>query len=224
MVRKMVVVCLLASLSCFVIAQSTTQPAASAPATSSAPGGWVVAYSNDFSTDKLGSEWLVMEGATTQMADGKLVIKGADADAEVMLKEPKFPASVKMEFDASLSGETLSDISVVLGGDDNGFVNGYLLQFGGKANTKTQLTKESEAVESTIMDKPLVKADQKYHVVAANDGGKISLNIDGKDAFAYTDATPPKGNDHAMVGFYTYGDTLKIDNLKIYRKAGEAAK
>jgi hypothetical protein len=27
-----------------------------------------------------------------------------------------------------------------------------------------------------------------------------------------------------MVGFYTYGDTLKIDNLKIYRKAAEAAK
>jgi hypothetical protein len=224
MVRKTVVVCLLASLACLVVAQSTTQPASSAPATSTAPAGWAPAYSNDFSKDKLGSEWTVLEGATTQIAEGMLVIKGADADAEVMLKEPKFPLSVKMEFDASLSGETLSDISVILNGDPNGYANAYLLQFGGKANTKTQLIRDGEAVESTIKEKPLVKADQKYHVVAINDGGKISLNIDGKDAFTYIDASPLKGDDHAMIGFYTYGDTLKIDNLKIYRKAGEAAK
>lgn len=226
MTRNIAVVCLLAlSVSCFLAAQTTKETAAPATtATASAPGGWVVAYTNDFSKGKLGDEWLKNEGTTAEIADGMMVIKGGEAEGQVMLKEPKFPGSVKMEFDAVATGDSVSDISPILNGDDAGYANGYLLQFGGKANTKTQLNRIGDVVNSTVTEKFLIKAGQKYHIVVTNDGGKISMTIDGKEAFSYADTSPLKGADHNLVGFYTYGDTLKIGKLTVSKKEAEAPK
>ena len=186
-----------------------------------APAGWVLAYRNDFSGDKLPAEWVLIDGEAT-VESGVLVLEGTD-NAQIALEEPNFPGSVRMEFDATLTGSDISDMSPFLNADVMGYSAGYLLQFGGGGNTENRLRRAGSIVELTINESILVKPGQKYHVVAENDGGQVRLLVDGKEALTYKDATPLKGLGHNAVGFYTYGCTLKVDKVVVYRRKGEAA-
>ena len=201
------------------------QPASRpATTTSTAPGGWTVAYSiAPNQPGKIGPEWLLAKGATAEIAAGALVLKPTEdtgASCEVMLKAPAVPGSVKVEFDAVLDSVSPSDISVILNANEKGLSTGYLLQFGGKGNTYTGLTRAGEAVDSTVSDMA-IKGGQKYRVVAANDAGRVSLSVDGKEVFSYKDPDPLEGDENGMVGFYTFASTLKITGLTIFRKPGE---
>jgi len=187
-----------------------------------APAGtWQVVYKGAF-TDKVPKEWSTLNGEAT-VADGALVLKAAeDSDAQIMLTTPKTPDSVKVEFDCVLTGAKPSDISTFLNGAGEGPDSAYLLQFGGQANTQNRLRKEGAIVESTATDKPKIEVGKKYHVVAQNDGGKVSLTLDGKEIFNYTDSSPLKGAGHGVVGFYTYACTLKITDLVVSKKDAPA--
>ena len=183
-----------------------------------APAGeWVVGFKAEFK-DSLGKEWSVLSGNAT-VAGGALTLKAdEDSEAQIMLKEPKFAGSVKMEFDATLTGEKPCDISPVLNASDDGFASGYLCQFGGAENKQNRLRKESEVVESTVCAKPLIVPGKKHHVVAENDNGNIVLSVDGTAVFKYKDASPLKGWMHNGVGLYTFGCTLKIENVIVSKK------
>ena len=200
---------------------------ASAPATgpSSSPAdGWTIAYRLDANkAGKLGPEWLINEGATAQIVEGSLVIKSAAADGGdclVMLKTPAFPRSVKVEFDATLEGDNISDIGAILNGDEKGYANGYLLQFGGMGNSVTWLRRAGAKVEDTESD-ATITAGQKYHIVAQNIAGEVSLTIDGKEVVRHTDPEPLEGDGHGMIGLFTWAGKLTISNLIVSKRSND---
>jgi hypothetical protein len=209
--------------------QPATRPGAattSAPASASAPSGeWKVVYSLDANAAKLGPEWLVGDGAVAELAAGSLVLKSkapSGGDTPVMLKAPALPRSVKVEFDAVLEGDIISDMSVILNGDEKAYANGYLLQFGGMANNYTGLKRAGAKVAETDSDARITPG-QKHHLVAQNKAGEITLTIDDKEAFSHTDPEPLEGEDHGMIGLYTWAGKLTISKLVVYKLANENA-
>lgn len=180
-------------------------------------GGWTVAQKVELKEAKLPKEWSVLAG-DVEVKEGAIIMKGGEGECQILLTSPKLTGSVKVEFDGTLTGEEICDMTAFLNAGEDGFASGYLVQFAGDANRQNRLRKEGEIVESTVCDKPLAKAGQKAHVVAANDGGVISLSVDGKKVFEYKDAKPLSGDAHALVGFYTYGCTLKLENIVVSKK------
>ena len=184
--------------------------------------GWTVAYKAELKEAKLPKEWTVLSGDVA-VKDGAILMKGGDSDCQITLTNPKMPGSVKVEFDGTLTGDKICDMSTSLNTGEDGFESGYLLQFAGDANKENHLRKEGVVVESTVVGKPPATAGKKHHVVAANDGGLISLTVDGKKVFEYKDAQPLKGDRYGQIGFYTFGCTLKIENLVVSKKDAPAA-
>ena len=181
------------------------------------PGpGWTVAYSTEAGGPKL-SDW-TMSGGKIETVNGGLVAKTPDSETLLALKDRKFPGSVVVECVASVTGEKGSDISPMLNMGDSGWKGGYLLQFGGKARTLNRLMREGEEVSSTVKKQPLLVLGKTYHVVANNDGGKISLLVDGIEIFQYRDTHPLDGAGHDQIGFYTYHSILKLDKVTVYVK------
>lgn len=184
------------------------------------PGpGWTVAYTSDFGKAEA-PEWTVIN-STAKVVNGSLVVAAPEEDFQLMLKEPKCPGNVVMECVASVTGEKPSDISPILNADEDGYEWGYLLQFGAKGNTLDRLLKQGEEVTSTVVRQPLMVPGKVHHLVAMNDGGKITLTVDGAKVFEYTDPNPLKGSSHNMVGLYSYHATLKLDKVTVYTKKGE---
>jgi hypothetical protein len=164
-------------------------------------------------------EWVAVSGEV-RVAGGALEVKGDGGDAEVILKAPKCPGSVRVEAVACLVGEndSVSDLSPILNADETGYAAGYLLQFGGGGNTENRLRRAGEIVDGSTNDKPLVKPGRKYAVVAENDGGRVRLIVDGQEVLAHKDADPLKGPNNGQIGFYTWGDTLRIEKIAVYSK------
>ncbi len=198
-----------------VILMAQDKPAAAAE-------GWTVAQKVEVTGTALPKGWSVM-GGDVEVKDGAIIMKGGEGECSILLSNPKMPASVKVEFDGTLTGDEICDMTAFLNAGEDGFASGYLVQFAGDANKQNRLRKEGEIVESTVCDKPMAKAGQKAHVVAANDGGVISLTVDGKKVFEYKDPKPLSGDAHALVGFYTYGCTLKLENIVVSKKDAPAA-
>ena len=189
----------------------------------SAPPGWEVAYRADFKDPAATDAWVKLN-AVVKIENGVLVVSpDEDGAAQIILKKPRVPGSVRMEVIGALIGETVSDLSPIINGDETGYSSGYLLQFGGFANAESRLQARGGVVESTINEKVLVTPGKKHHVVAENDSGKIRLLVDGRTVFTYTDSDPLKGAGHGQVGFYVYGCTMKLDKLVVYTKTSEAA-
>ena len=189
-----------------------------------APPGWKLACTINFKdVDKLPAAWEVIEG-DAKIADGKLVLTAAEqADGQIVLKDPKFPGSVRLEVDACLEGPSICDLSPFLNGDQTGFQSGYLLQFGAAENTENRIRRAGEIVDDAkANNKVLVTSGKMHHVVAENDGGKLRLIVDGTEILSYTDSQPLQGDGHDRIGFYTWGCTLRIEKITIYTKADAA--
>jgi len=193
----------------------TTKAAASAPAAVPA-AGWKVAYTANLKDAAAVNDFEKLD-ATLKVEEGAWIVKPDQVhQAQVLLKK-SFPGSVRVELAGSLSGETLSDLSVLLNSGGDGYASAYLLQLGGKTNTLSRLLKNGEEVEGT-QGKFVVTPGKTYQVVAENDNGKVTLTVDGKVIFTHTDASPLKGADHDKIGFYTYNDTMKINSLVVSTK------
>ena len=199
-----------AALSAALVAAGETP--APAPA-----GAWVVIYKSDFKEPKLPKEWTVLSGEP-EVKDGAILMKNGDEECQITLSNPKAAGDVKLEFDGTLRGEKISDLSPSLNAGDDGFASGYLLQFAAGGNTENRLRKEGEVVESTVSNKPLATAGKKHHVVAQNENGVLTLVVDGQPVMQYKDAHPLKGALHSQIGFYTFGCTLKIENIVLSKK------
>jgi hypothetical protein len=184
-----------------------------------APSGWTRVYAIDFKdVQKAPAEWLAVSGEV-RVAGGALELKGeSGSDGQIVLKAPKCPGSVRLEAVACLTGDEVCDLSPFLNGGESGFDAGYLLQFGGGGNQENRVRRAGEIVDSVADAKTLVKAGQKYRIVAENDGGKVRLLVDGKELLSFKDAAPLKGPENGNVGFYTWGCTLKIEKVEVYSK------
>ena len=214
MKRVAILAGLVAALLSGVVAIAQDKPAAT-------DNGWTVAKKVEIKDTKLPKEWSVLAG-DVEVKDGAIIMKAGDGECSILLTSPKMPNGVKVEFDGTLTGDEICDMTAFLNAGEDGFASGYLVQFAGDANKQNRLRKEGEIVESTVCDKPLATAGKKAHVVAANDGGVISLSVDGKKVFEYKDPKPLSGDAHSLVGFYTYGCTLKVENVVVSAKGTPA--
>jgi len=187
------------------------------------PAGWTKAYAADLSSPATAKAWTPLAG-TVKVAGGVMTIapEEGESNAQVLLGKPTFEGDVRVELVGSLTGEEISDLSVVLGADPSGFDNGYLLQFGGGGNTESRLRVAGGLVDKTINDKALVTPGRKHRVVAMRDGGTVTLEVDGKVAFQHTDPDPLVGKAHGMIGFYTWESVLTIHKLAVYTKPAAA--
>ncbi|KKK81738.1 hypothetical protein LCGC14_2810440 [marine sediment metagenome] len=190
-----------------------------------APPGWKLAYKADFTNAKAADQW-VKNNAVVTVEKGSLVVKPEGAEeVQIMLKAAKFPGSVRVEFVGSLTGDTISDLTCMLNGDEYGYSNAYILQFGGRGNSLSRLLVADDPVPGTVNDAAVVTPGKKHRVVATNDGGKITLEVDGKQIFSHVETDPFAGAGHDMIGFYTWDCTLTLDKLVVYTKAaGKPAK
>jgi hypothetical protein len=191
--------------------------------TPQAPPGWKLACTVGFKdAAKLPDAWKVIEGKA-KIADGKLVLTADEfANGQIALKTPRFPGSVRLEVDASLQGENVSDMSPYLNGNETGWDSGYLLQFGAGANVENRLRRAEEVVDAKVNNEVFVTPGKTHHVVAENDGGKLRLIVDGQEILSYTDTEPLGGKEHDQIGFYTWNCTLQIEKITIYTKTDAA--
>ena len=181
--------------------------------------GWTLAYTADFSDSKSSANWAAFQGNCV-VKNGSLVVSTERSDAIALLLKPGFAApSVRLEMTASLAkAGDISDLSVLINANKSDPYAGYTLQFGGKANTMNGLTRKDEAVQSTVTNKPLVVAGQKYTIVAENDKGHIKMIIDGKTVIDYVDPAPICGADNGLVGLYTWESSLVVEKLSVFQK------
>jgi len=191
--------------------------------TPQAPPGWKLACKTNFKdVTKLPAAWKVLEGKV-KIADGKLVLTAEEfSHGQIVLTAPRFPGSVRLEVDASLQGQDVSDLSPLLNGDEYGWDTGYLLQFGAAENLENRLRRIEEIVDAKANETMFVTPGKTHHVVAENDGGKLRLIVDGKEILSYTDREPLKGKGHDHIGFYTWNCTLKIEKITVYTKSDPA--
>jgi len=185
-----------------------------------APPGWKLACEMDFKgVDKVPETWEVI-GGTAKIVDGKLVLTTEqEFDAQLVLKEPRLPTSVRLEVDACLEGETVCDLSPYLNGDQTGYQSGYLLQFGAAENVENRLRVAGEIADDAKANTTMfVTPGKMHHVVAENDCGKLRLIVDGTEILSYTDTQPLQGAGHDQIGFYTWNCTLKIEKITIFTK------
>ena len=187
----------------------------------SASGGWKVAYTADMKDPKLPDQWLV-QGASVTVSNGEMIIKSDTGEADnvqALLKAPKFPENVRVEMIASLSGNPLTDLSVILNGSEaSGFSSGYLMQFGAKKNSFSRLLRQDLPLEATKNAKGKIVQGKKHTIIAERNDGKISLTVDGNSIFEYKDNEPVKSADAALVGVYTYGCAMTIDKFVVSTK------
>jgi len=196
--------------------KAPTETLAKTPA--KAPAGWKLAYEADFSKAAAANEWVKI-GADVKVGKGSLVVTPAGSEEmQIMLKAPKFPGSVRVEFTGCLTGDAISDLTCILNGDESGYTNAYILQFAGRGNTLSRLLVADNPVDGTVNEKGVAKAGKKHSVVAENDGGKITLTVDGKKMFEHTDANPLKGAGQDMIGFYVWDCTMTLEKLVVYTK------
>lgn len=182
-------------------------------------GGWTQVYAMDFAgVQKVPEGWVAISGEL-RVAGGALELKAEEgAEAEMVLKTVKCPGSVRVEMTACVVGNEVCDLSPSLNVDESGYASGYLLQFGGGGNQENRLRRSGEVVDETVNSKTLLKAGKKYSVVAENDNGLVRLVIDGQELLRYQDKEPLKGPEHALIGFYTWGDTLRIEKIAVFSK------
>jgi len=184
-----------------------------------AKGDWKVAYTANLKDPKT-VEQFTKAGCDITVADGVMTIKSTeDGEAIAFLKAPKFPGDVKVEVVASLSGEKLSDLSVLLNSnEESGRSGGYLLQVGAKGNKMGRLLRQGTQVDESVNGKAVVTAGKKYTLVAEKNAGTVSLTLDGKEVFSVKDQAPIKGDSSALVALYTWGCTIKVEKLVISTK------
>ncbi len=194
---------------------------ARARAKSPTPAGWTQVYAMDFKdVQKAPPEWAAVTGEV-RVAGGALELKAeTGSDGEIILKAPTCPGSVRMEAVVCLvgAGDEVCDLSPILNADETGYAAGYLLQFGGEGNQENRIRRTGEIVGSSVNTWMRVKAGQKYSVVAENDGGNVRLVIDGQELLSFKDTEPLKGPGQGHVGFYTWGDTLRVEKIAVYGK------
>ncbi len=200
-------------------AKPASAPAKSVAAAKPQAGKWALVFTDDFNGPKLGPSWEAVQGQAT-LDKGMLVLKAeSEGQAVLLLRQPSFPDNVRMEFDASISGTGLSDMTAIVNASSSEPADtGYMFQFGGSGNTENHLRRDGDVIASTAKNSPLLTANKVYHVVAENDAGKLTLYVDDKPVFQYTDPKPLKGAQRAFVGLYTWDSTLKIDRVMIYTK------
>ncbi|MFP4107379.1 MAG: hypothetical protein ACLFVU_15025 [Phycisphaerae bacterium] len=202
----------------------------------SGPSEWKLAFSDDFSGEKLRDVWYEYyhpksgktrkgNDATIELVDGALQVKG-NIQAVAMLPY-NWADDVAVEYRARAMGKKHCDLSVVLSGNPSGSAfpwrEGMMFQFGAHYNRGSHFL---------IYEQPRSKSDAKiemgtWHTVRVERlDGKCKAIVDGK-LVSETQLTDDELQRFygQRIGLYVFGSTGRFDDVKIYlRKPTDPAK
>ena len=217
--------------------EQASRPRMSGPPAKLVPAeeaGWELAFSDDFERDELGRNWEVVDGKWG-LQEGCLRGSGA------LLSARGFPgggalAFLRMEFEAATDVKALaltkkgpqlkpriSDLSSYIHaqafkeGGKQPFETGCFFQFGGFWNKKNQVRKSGVVLQADSGPEILVTLDKTHRVVVQNDGGHLSMFVDGKLVIEARQGSPMIRPGHDRVGFYFY-TAAKVFRVKVYVK------
>ena len=178
--------------------------------------GWTLQFSDDFGRTKPGADWQVVSG-DWKIADRTLQC----VDPGLLLCTWRFSGSVRLEFDAVATGESISDLSAVLNATQGGRLSdGYFFGFGSEKNTASKLLVKGREV--TRYDARIVPG-KRYRVVCQREGGTLTHMIDGRVVMTVEDDTPIVAPEHNAVGLYNWAGGA-FDDVRVYTKDGSASR
>lgn len=187
-------------------------------------GEWELVFSDDFERNKLGDDWIVLEGYW-KVESGYLKGNGA-----IMTKKG-FPGLQRIEFDAVTDVQpwweggpvTISDLSCFIQAKTQRSKMrwedvGYFFQFGGFNNTVNRIRRYGSIIVEDESPEILIVPDKKHRIVVENDQGLLRFYVDGDLLFEYEEESLELKEGYDRVGLYMYTDA-KVDNVKIYTKS-----
>jgi len=171
-----------------------------------APGGWILAFSDDFERQEPGKEWESL-GGYWDIRKGWLTGKGQILCAKL------FPGNQRLEMDCR-ARENACDLSVMLMAGDDGVATGYFYGFGSEYNTYSKLLVQSVEVKTCGAR---IEPGKVHHVVCEFDDGKLTHIVDGKTIQEYVHDEPLKGEGQERLGLYVFS-WGQFDNIRVYTK------
>jgi len=181
--------------------------------------GWELAFTDDFSRDKPGPEWRVVDGDWS-LKEGLLTGSGMIQLARA------FPGFQRLEFKAEAiepvpgaEVDYISDLSSVIHAQPEGkpLSTGYFFQFGGQANTKNAILRKSQHLSLDVSPKNLIQPGKPHQIVVENDYGHLRLIVDGKLLLETKDPSVLAGAGQDRIGFFIY-TPANIWDVKVYVK------
>lgn len=140
------------------------------------PANWTPAFSESFDRPDWAERWEI-RGAMDPAARGQLALTGAQEAYAIIRRKFDAPA-VRVEYDAQMLGNTICDLSCLIG---EGFGPRQLycgFMFAGEQNTLSRLVVPDKT--DTIEPKAIAKPGQTYRVRAELNGRLAVLSVDGK--------------------------------------------
>jgi len=188
------------------------------------PPGWVAAYSADLKNDKTAeNEWWAAAGEA-KITDGKMVLTvGKRGRFQAFLSSVHFPGSVLVEVTTSVSTAATPgnvNFDLQLNSDVPVGTNakrGYTLQFRSPGNPCT-LRRGERAIGSANNDAIRWQAGKSYQIVAEQNGGQVSVSVDGVPVLSVKDDRPLEGPVLNLVGLAGAGCTLSVEKFVVHAR------
>ncbi|MHC4641695.1 MAG: hypothetical protein ACYS32_08620 [Planctomycetota bacterium] len=176
---------------------------------------WTLSFQDDFERAELGSDWTSNDAVISK---GRMLF-GSNRPACAKITKA-FPADVRIEFDAeAFEGKPPCDLSVTLAAERLSAMSwNYLLAFGGENNTVNKIIggRKLKAVRDKN-PKKLIEPKRKYHIVAAKEGKRLSLVLDGELLLEGHDDQIMGGPGFDAVGLVTWNG-MYVDNVRVYER------
>jgi hypothetical protein len=179
-------------------------------------------FEDGFERAEVGAQWHDTSGGKYRVVGGKLNV--SKAHNHPLWLRRKLPRDVVIELDA-MSKSPDGDLKVELFGDGESFdpdgnrydPTGYVLFFGGHANTESVLSRlgEHDAEIKAIRQDRKVEPGRWYKWTITRKGGKIDWLIDGQPFLAWTDPDPLTGARHQYFAVNNWETDVYFDNLRI---------
>lgn len=175
---------------------------------------WTLAFEDSFDRAELGDDWQVLIGEWA--VDGG-ELRNAEGHSEIMLARP-LSGLLRLEFEVRAdASDRLCDFSPAIhsrAGVETLREGGYLLQFGGAANTMNRILRDDEQLEERAVPQ-MIEPGRWYTVAAELDGDMVRLQVDGRTIVEARDCDPLIGAGQDRVGLYFYGAT-RVRTVRVY--------
>jgi len=160
--------------------------------------------------------WTNIQTKNTSMWEVRSGLLGvAKNDESVLLLDAPAGGDVRVEMEAMVIAGQEGDISPILSAPPPGtgkYYDGYFLQFGADAATRSKLSKNSMDVASIEETR---QPDRWYNVTAERVGDVLRLTVDGNELLSWRDQVPLSGD---RVGLYTWGCGLRVRRFRAFAR------
>ncbi len=182
-----------------------------------APPEWKLVLSDDFDRDDIGKDWEVAEGGWT-IQDGALV---SEPGGGKVLTSRAYPGLHRIEIVAAApptQAGKVSDLSPLIhtGNSELRMQLGYMLQFGGRNNTRNAVIRNGTIVDQN--QQLHITPGKDHLIVAEYDGKHVRLIVDNQVVLQYQEDQPLVNMANQRLGFYSWTGT-RIRSIRIYTAA-----